>query len=254
MIIANLELIHLAWKLDRDTSQFENLPEATNMTEKRKAEKELIYHNKLLEALFKNSTDAIAYFDENNKIIDINQNFQDLFGHRLEEIRGKNFDDVIDIGKFKSTDRDYTRSVLSGRKIVEEGTRYTKDGRPIETLIKGVPVIINGKLTGGFTIYADITDRKQMEEALKYQLRYENLIADISAKFVNVSATNLNDTIDYALRLSGEFFAVDRSCMFLYSADRKTMDNTHEWCAEGIEPQKDRIQNYPVAFSPWLIE
>ncbi|MCJ7806536.1 MAG: PAS domain S-box protein, partial [Clostridia bacterium] len=218
------------------------------------AKKELVYQNKLLEALFKNSTDAIAYFDENNKIIDINQNFQDLFGHRLEEIQGKEVDDVLETGKRESANRDYTRSVLSGRKIVEEGTRYTKNGRPIEVLIKGVPVIIDGKLTGGFAIYADITDRKQTEETLKYQLRYENLIADISTKFVNVSVKNLNDIIDYALRLSGEFFAVDRSYMFLYSADRKTMDNTHEWCAEGIETQKARLHNFPVTFFPWLLE
>ena len=244
----------MAWKLDRDNSQLENLPETREIIGNKIAKNELVYQNKLLEALFKNSTDAIAYFDENNKIIDINQNFQDLFGHRLEEIKGKEVDNVIEIGKTESANRDYTRSVLSGRKIIEEGTRYTKDGRPIEVLIKGVPVIIDGKLTGGFGIYTDITVRKQTEETLKYQLQYENLIADISAEFINVPTKNLNNTIDYTLRVSGEFFTVDRSYMFLYSDDRKTMDNTHEWCAEGIESQKDRIQNFPVTFLPWLLE
>ena len=57
-------MIRLAWKLDRDNSQLENLPETREIIGNKIAKKELVHQNKLLEALFKNSTDAIAYFDE----------------------------------------------------------------------------------------------------------------------------------------------------------------------------------------------
>lgn len=29
------------------------------------------------------------------------------------------------------------------------------------------------------------------------------------------------------------------------------MDNTHEWCADGVEPQKQFLKNHPVGLLPW---
>jgi len=142
---------------------------------RKKSEDNIIYQNKLLEALFKNSTDAILYFDQHNKIIDINKNFKDLFGHNLGEIKGRDVDDVLEAGKENSANREYTREVLSGQKIVDEGVRYTKCGQPVEVLIKGIPVHINGQFAGGFAIYTDITDRKRYESELQYLSLHDQL-------------------------------------------------------------------------------
>ncbi len=155
--------------------------------EKMKTQEEIIYRNKLLEALFKNSTDAIAYFDQNYRIIDINRNFQDLFGYSLAEVAGKDVDDVIDQGKEKSANRDYTEKVLSGETIIAEGTRYTKEGSPIEVLIKGIPVVINNKFSGGYAIYADITKQKHAEQALKEsEEKYKGILDAIKNGYFEV--------------------------------------------------------------------
>lgn len=155
--------------------------------EKMKTQEEIIYRNKLLEALFKNSTDAIAYFDQNYRIIDINRNFQDLFGYSLAEVAGKDVDDVIEQGKEKSANRDYTEKVLSGETIIAEGTRYTKEGSPIEVLIKGIPVVINNKFSGGYAIYADITKQKHAEQALKEsEEKYKGILDAIKDGYFEV--------------------------------------------------------------------
>ncbi|HSM25954.1 MAG TPA: GAF domain-containing protein, partial [Anaerolineaceae bacterium] len=55
----------------------------------------------------------------------------------------------------------------------------------------------------------------------------------------------------HALKLIGEYSEVDRSYVFLYSNNGLLMDNTHEWCAAGIEPQINNVKKIPVDSIPW---
>ncbi|MGM0688497.1 MAG: sensor domain-containing diguanylate cyclase/phosphohydrolase [Bacillota bacterium] len=178
-------------------------------------QEEIIYRNKLLEALFKNSTDAIVYFDQNYRIIDINNNFQKLFGYSLSEVNGKDVDDVIEQGKEKSANRDYTEKVLTGETIIAEGTRYTKDGNPLEVLIKGIPVVINNKFCGGYAIYADITKQKLAEQALKEsEEKYKGILGSIKDGYFEVDLKGkINFCNEAAARMLGysieEFIGTD---------------------------------------------
>ncbi|NQT51949.1 PAS domain S-box protein, partial [bacterium] len=38
------------------------------------------------------------------------------------------------------------------------------------------------------------------------------------------------------------------------AADGRTMSNTHEWCAPGIEPQRGNLQDLPIDLFPWSLE
>jgi PAS domain S-box-containing protein len=135
------------------------------------------YRHLSLEALFKNSLDAIVSIDADYCIVDANQSFFNLFGYNLEEIKGKHVDTVMNMGKSGSASEEITARVLAGEAVEKEGTRYRKDGTPVEVLIKGIPVIINGRMVGGYGIYEDITENKRVEEELQTQRkRLENVI------------------------------------------------------------------------------
>ncbi len=110
------------------------------------------------------------------------------------------------------------------------------------------------KTTGAVEFVQDITERKQVEESLKYQFKSEKIVSDISSYFVSLHSHQLDSGINYALKLSGEFFQVDRSYVFQFSADQKTMSNTHEWCTEGIEPQMDFLQDNLTDHTPWWMK
>jgi len=101
------------------------------------------------------------------------------------------------------------------------------------------------------SIVRDITEQKQVENDLKYQFQFEKMIADISSFFMRISSDKLNEAINYALKLSGEFFDVDRSYVCRFSEDFLTMDNTHEWCAEGVASMKERNQRFVLGKMPW---
>jgi PAS domain S-box-containing protein len=99
--------------------------------------------------------------------------------------------------------------------------------------------------------HVDITDKKRTEEQLYHQIAFDNLITTISTHFINLPPEEVDAGINRALRELGQFAEVDRSYVFLFSADGKVMDNTHEWCAEGIEPQIEHMQAVPVDELPW---
>ena len=91
-------------------------------------------------------------------------------------------------------------------------------------------------------------ERKRAEAALSRRLEAEKLVTSISARFINVRPDELDDEISASLRRIGEFSGADRCYLFQFSADGTTMDNTHEWCAPGIEPHIDELQGQSVEY------
>jgi signal transduction histidine kinase/ActR/RegA family two-component response regulator len=81
---------------------------------------------------------------------------------------------------------------------------------------------------------------------LQYRNDLEELIAKISSRFAGVPAAELDNRINEALHLLGQFTNVDRSYVFILSEDQKSATNTHEWCAENIEPQIENLVDIPL--------
>lgn len=100
----------------------------------------------------------------------------------------------------------------------------------------------------------EISERKKAEELLEYRVKMEKLISAISTNFISLTSDEVDKGINCSLQLMGEFGNVDRTYLFLYSDDKGKMDNTHEWCAEGIVPLIQNLKGVPVDSFPWGIE
>lgn|GEM_PF-1607673 len=97
----------------------------------------------------------------------------------------------------------------------------------------------------------EVNERKITEGKIKKLLASEKIITDISSMFVLSIPDNFDQCIKYALKQTGQFHHVDRSYVFLFSSDGVYASNTHEWCAPGIEPVIDQLQNVEMALTPW---
>ena len=78
---------------------------------------------------------------------------------------------------------------------------------------------------------------------------FERLLTDISTKFINAAPESVDAEITAALRSLVEFLAVDRSTLFQWSADRRILQNTHHWVAEGCEPIPPVIPDEVLPYS-----
>lgn len=98
-----------------------------------------------------------------------------------------------------------------------------------------------------------IQNARLFQEA-QHRAEIARLTSDISASFVGVDPLKVDAAIQAALQRLGEFTGVDRAYLFLFNPDGNTMDNTHEWCAEGITSHINDLKKIPVETFPYLME
>ncbi len=90
-------------------------------------------------------------------------------------------------------------------------------------------------------------------QALQQRRAFERLITAISTEFINVESDQLDTAVQRALGAIGRFTSSDRSYVMLFSPDGTLVDNTHEWCREGVESHQSRHRNQSVEDFPSVI-
>jgi PAS domain S-box-containing protein len=103
-------------------------------------------------------------------------------------------------------------------------------------------------------IIHDITEQKRAEVALRRQVEFEKLIAEISCSFLKLSPEEFDNGIHHALQVIGEFDGVDRSYFYLLSSDCTTVKYGYEWCAPGIKGELKTTLAMPIANFSWSTE
>jgi PAS domain S-box-containing protein len=91
-------------------------------------------------------------------------------------------------------------------------------------------------------------------EDLHHRIELEHILSTISTSFIKAKSADLDREINQALQAIGVVSGADRSHVFRFSQEGATMTNTHEWCAEGIEPQIGNLQALPVELFPWWMD
>ncbi len=99
----------------------------------------------------------------------------------------------------------------------------------------------------------EIIERKRAEQELKYRFEFEKLITTISTKFINLAPSEIDIGIENALGEIGQFANMDRCYVILFSEKRTKLNNIYEWCADGIEPQMVKLQGISIDDLPWLM-
>ncbi|MCC5835078.1 MAG: response regulator [Opitutales bacterium] len=101
-------------------------------------------------------------------------------------------------------------------------------------------------------VLSDLVEKRTAE--LAERLEFEHLISELSTDFVGLKSREVDHAVVDALRVIGEFSGVDRAYVFLFRDDSNSrIDNTHEWCGQGISPQIDSIQDVDLDREmPWF--
>ncbi len=79
----------------------------------------------------------------------------------------------------------------------------------------------------------------------------EVTLSEFAADFMASSSVGFDAAINRALQSSGEYMQADRAYVFLVSADGNYLNNTHEWCVAGIQPEIEHLQDIPSSALAW---
>jgi signal transduction histidine kinase len=90
--------------------------------------------------------------------------------------------------------------------------------------------------------------RRAVAPSVPDYLRFETLLAELSATFVNLPATEVDAQIESALKRLVEFLDVDRAGLAEVPDARKTLVITHSYHAPGVPPLPKLILNEQL---PW---
>ncbi|NQU20064.1 MAG: PAS domain S-box protein, partial [Candidatus Nealsonbacteria bacterium] len=235
----------------RDGKIVSTVSVARDVTERKRTEEAIVRAKEEWERTFDAVPDLIILLDNNHHIVRANEAMAKRLGVTPPECVGRKCYEVV-----HGTDR--PPDFCPHAKLLKDGREHTEDvceeSLGGDFLVTVSPLLnAEGRLTGSVHVARDVTERKRAEEALRYRADFERIIAGLSSNFVQLEPEQVDDGIQRALETVGRFAEVDRSYVFLLCDDDATLDNTHEWCVEGIEPQMGGLQGICLDEEvPWL--
>ncbi len=140
---------------------------------------------------------------------------------------------------------DHADYVAEYRVVFPDGTQRWIAGRG---RVRSGTGVAQARMLG---VSVDITDRKLAEQALEERLQFEQLLTDLSAKFINQPPDQIDSVIDDSLKRLLETLGHDRSSLAQFSQDKGPALVTHSCTVPGVEP-------FPVGivaddYLPWYV-
>lgn len=191
-----------------------------------------------------------------NRIMEsVNARLCAMTGYEASELIGRTVECLYsDHAEFEYVGREKYRQIAEAGTSTLETRWRCKDGSLIDVMLSSSP-LDPADLGKGITFTAmDISERKRAEGQHLYHEALERMVIAMAVRFMESPDLITTADIQRSLRELGEFCGVDRSYVFTFDESLETMSNTHEWCARGIEPQMDSLQDCPVSDAPWWID
>src|SRR5699024_472924 len=128
-----------------------------DVSEQHEVEEELRKSKEKFRQLYQNAPIGIVLMDKNKKVKQVNKAFTDIFGYDANQLSGKNIDNIIVPDGEESKAQELSEAIFSGQTGRAVSKREGKNGLIIDTLIYGVPVIVEDETIAIYGLYVDIT-------------------------------------------------------------------------------------------------
>ena len=237
-----------------------------DITDRKRSEKEIVDLNANLEknieertrqlaesefnyrTVVENVKEVIFTTDINGLWLFLNKAWEELSGNTIGDSLGKLFLNYVhpddrqrNMDLFKpllNREKDYCRHTI----------RYlTKDGgfRWVEVFAR-LGLNENDEVTGTYGTLQDVTERKRAQD-------FEDELLQLSLQLTGVHGLEIAAALDMTLKKIGSFLEADRAYLFEFDPDGLTMNNTHEWCNNGVVPEIGNLQKIPCEILPmWM--
>ncbi len=179
----------------------------------------------------------------NYRFLAVNPAFERITGLKASDILGKTVLEVMPTTEAYWIEV-YGQVALTGKPIFLENYSHA--------LSKWFQVTAFRPVAKQFAcIFSDVTERKRATNQIRFNLDFQKMVSEISARFLAATTDTLGVVFDDMLSRIGSLFGVDRCTVIQFSCHGSIMNQTHEWCAPGAPSHKHRLQDYPTQNAPW---
>lgn len=222
------------------------------------------YNNKYVRLLEAANDGVVIIQDHVFKHVD--SKFVRSTGYKKEEILGRNFLDLVAPAYKKLVDQKYNQRMF-GEEVPSsyEVDLISRNGKLISMEISAYLIEFNGDVAD-LVVLRDVSEMKKVEhdlqtyseqilvtnQIIKRKFELEKAISFVST--ILVAPDNINIAVDKCLERTGLLCGASRVYLFRITSTKMTMNNTHEWCNAGVDPQKDNLQDLPVDMFPWWMD
>jgi PAS domain S-box-containing protein len=129
--------------------------------------------------------EAAVYVDPNERVLNVNPRFTELFGYSFDEVKGKFLDDFV-------VPEDRRKEALMLAQKGKEGyvycetVRKNKEGSLIPVTLSSAQIVLQGQHLGDIVLYKDITELKRAQEESEESRKHFQMMFDLMADPVAV--------------------------------------------------------------------
>jgi PAS domain S-box-containing protein len=138
-----------------------------DVTDRKQTEVRTKKNETLLAQLFQNVPMAVVLLNDSGKVEQVNKGFEEMFGFTLAELKGRSINDFIVPEELTHEGVDLNNLITNHRVVSIETARRHRNGKLVDVILYGMPVILENQTIGIYGVYVDITERKRVEEELK---------------------------------------------------------------------------------------
>lgn len=225
----------------------------SDITTRKKRERTLAEYKTIIEAL----GDPVYVIDADGRFTYVNDELVELVGYDRETIIGntpslfKNKPAIEQaehqLGRLLSSDGPETVSFMVSIQPRDDCTVICEDKM-------GVLPYEGDKFNGSVGTLRSITDRREEYRQITYIEPFATQLTELANNLLRQDETDIDTKVNDSLETIGRLVSADRSYVFDVNQDIKTIDNTYEWTADGVEPQIEDLQDIPFSALPWWME
>lgn len=236
---------------DADKNVIGVLGIARDITGRKLTEEALIESKERFEQMANLLPQPIWEVSAGGRFVYANKAGYEIFGYTPEDInKGLNFLKVISKKDHKRIMSNFSKKIRGIKTDEYEYECIKQNGETFPAMIYTSPINKHGKIIGVRGITLDISNMKNAQEELRYFSALQDILINVSTKYINVSTEKIDEALREALTEMGEFVSADRAYIFEYDFKKQITNNTHEWCYDGIKPEIENLQGVPLEALP----
>lgn len=196
---------------------------------------------------------SVSFADRAGNINYANERFCENSGYSLPELLGQNHRLLKSGVHPPAFYQGIWSTISSGQVWHGELCSRRKDGGLywVESTITPF-VDREGQVYQYVSIQTDISHIKAAEAALRAQRDMQRVISLSAAALMAVPLGRTHEAIDQALQSSAQQLGADRAHLYTFARDGRRFSGEQVWCAPGIAPMPDGLQDVALSHLPWL--